>query len=488
MKNLFCLFILCLLAYTPVYAGGFPAQLQDKTIGVQLGTTGDIMATQTPGVRIERYNKANDAVQSLINKKIDAVVIDEQPALAFVRQNAGLKILEQEFATERYAIALSKKNKRLKTQINNILSELKQNGVIDNIVKNYIGDDTKGKFPYPPVSGTKHAGPALTVATSATFPPYEYYNDAKIVGIDMDLAKAIAQRLGRRLVIEDMEFDSIVGAVQSGKADLGIAGMSVTADRLKNVDFTNPYTESKQVVIVRAQNAPEARDVSFARRFKTDFITDARWKYLSIGLGHTLLITALAVLIGIVLGCIIAIIRVSHDKNGSFPVLNFLCRTYLALIRGTPVMIQLLIMYYVIFSAVNVSKIVVAVLAFGLNSAAYVAEIVRSGILSVDPGQNEAGRSLGLNFSQTMRFIILPQAFKNVLPALANEFIVLLKETSICGYIGLMDLTRGGDIIRSITYDAFLPLAAVALIYLTLVVVLAAGVSKLEQRLKKNER
>lgn len=151
-------------------------------------------------------------------------------------------------------------------------------------------------------------------------------------------------------------------------------------------------------------------------------------------------------------------------------------------------MIQLLIMYYVIFSAVNVSKIVVAVLAFGLNSAAYVAEIVRSGILSVDPGQNEAGRSLGLNFSQTMRFIILPQAFKNVLPALANEFIVLLKETSICGYIGLMDLTRGGDIIRSITYDAFLPLAAVALIYLTLVVVLAAGVSKLEQRLKKNER
>lgn len=129
-----------------------------------------------------------------------------------------------------------------------------------------------------------------------------------------------------------------------------------------------------------------------------------------------------------------------------------------------------------------------AVLAFGLNSAAYVAEIIRSGILSVDHGQNEAGRSLGLNFSQTMRFIILPQAFKNVLPALANEFIVLLKETSICGYIGLMDLTRGGDIIRSITYDAFLPLAAVALIYLSLVVVLAAGVGKLEKRLKKNER
>lgn len=488
MKNLFWIFILCLLAPSEAHADGFPAELQNKTIGVQLGTTGDIMATGTPGVRIERYNKANDAVQSLVNGKIDAVVIDEQPALTFVRKNAGLKILDREFAKEQYAIALSQKNKTLKTQINRILSDLKQNGTIENIVKNYIGDETKGKFPFRPAPETKSPQGTLKVATSATFPPYEYYSDAEIVGIDMDLAKAIARRLGRRLIIEDMEFDAIVSAVQSGKADLGIAGMSVTADRLKNVDFTNPYTESKQVIIIRAQNAPEERDTSLTQRFKTDFMTDSRWKYLAIGLGHTLLITALAVLIGIIFGGVIAIIRVSHDKNGSFPVLNFLCRIYLTAIRGTPAMIQLLIMYYVIFSAVNVNKIAVAVLAFGLNSAAYVAEIIRSGILSVDHGQNEAGRSLGLNFSQTMRFIILPQAFKNVLPALANEFIVLLKETSICGYIGLMDLTRGGDIIRSITYDAFLPLAAVALIYLSLVVVLTAGVGKLEKRLKKNER
>ncbi len=149
----------------------------------------------------------------------------------------------------------------------------------------------------------------LKVATSATFPPYEYYSDAEVVGIDMDLAKAIAERLGRRLIIEDMEFDAIINAVQSGKADLGIAGMSVTADRLKNVDFTTPYTESKQVVIIRTQNAPAERDTSLTQRFKTDFMTDSRWKYLAIGLGHTLLITALAVLIGIILGGVIAIAR-----------------------------------------------------------------------------------------------------------------------------------------------------------------------------------
>lgn len=189
----------------------------------------------------------------------------------------------------------------MKTQINRILSDLKQNGTIENIVKNYIGDETKGKFPFRPAPETETPQGTLKVATSATFPPYEYYSDAEIVGIDMDLAKALAERLGRRLIIEDMEFDAIVSAVQSGKADLGIAGMSVTADRLKNVDFTNPYTESKQVIIIRAQNAPEERDTSLTQRFKTDFITDSRWKYLAIGLGHTLLITALAVLIGIIL-------------------------------------------------------------------------------------------------------------------------------------------------------------------------------------------
>ena len=161
---------------------------------------------------------------------------------------------------------------------------------------------------------------------------------------------------------------------------------------------------------------------------------------------------------------------------------------YLTIIRGTPSMVQLLIIYYIIFGSMNISKLLVAILAFGINSGAYVAEIFRSGIMSIDNGQFEAARSLGLTYRQTMLSVILPQAFKNVLPALANEFIVLLKETSISGYIGLTDLTRGGDIIRSITYDAFLPLLGVAFIYLVLVVILSALVKKLERRLRSNER
>ena len=226
---------------------------------------------------------------------------------------------------------------------------------------------------------------------------------------------------------------------------------------------------------------------NFLAKFQQDFMDSQRYLYLLRGLGNTLLITALAVILGIVIGFLVAIIRSTHDKHGGLNILNIICKIYLTIWRGTPTMVQLLIMYYIVLVALN-NKILVAVIAFGLNSAAYVAEIVRSGIMSIDRGQLEAGRSLGFSYASTMWYIIMPQAFKNVLPALANEFIVLLKETSICGYIGLMDLTRGGDIIRSRTYNAFMPLLAVALIYLILVMILSALVRQLERRLRNSER
>ena len=228
--------------------------------------------------------------------------------------------------------------------------------------------------------------------------------------------------------------------------------------------------------------------MGFVDSFKQNFIEQDRWHYLANGLGTTLLITFFSVLIGMVLGFIIAIVRFTHDKTGKMKVGNFLCRIYLTVIRGTPAVVQLLIIYFVIFASVPISKIFVAIIAFGINSGAYVAEIVRSGIASIDDGQFEAGRSLGLNYRQTMISIILPQAFKNVLPALANECIVLLKETSVSGYIAVQDLTKGGDIIRSQTYSAFMPLISVAIIYLVMVVVLSHFVTKLERRLRQSDR
>ena len=225
----------------------------------------------------------------------------------------------------------------------------------------------------------------------------------------------------------------------------------------------------------------------FKDSFYQNFIADDRWRYLSDGLLTTLEITFFAVIIGIVLGFLVAIVRSTHDKTGRMKVLNAICRVYLTVIRGTPVVVQLLIIYFVIFASAQIDKVLAAVIAFGFNSGAYVAEIVRGGIMSIDEGQMEAGRSLGLNYRQTMVSIILPQAFKNVLPALGNEFIVLLKETSVSGYIALQDLTKGGDIIRGRTFEPFLPLIAVALIYLAMVMILSAGVNRLERRLRSSD-
>ena len=231
--------------------------------------------------------------------------------------------------------------------------------------------------------------------------------------------------------------------------------------------------------------------------FYTCFIEKNRWKYLTSGLQNTLLITFFALLIGVVIGVVISIVRSTYAKNYQemkpgfgkkvMAVANWFCGVYLTVIRGTPVVVQLMIIYYCVFVSSS-NGILIGAVSFGINSGAYVAEIFRSGIMSIDNGQFEAGRSLGFNYVQTLRYIVLPQAFKNVLPSLANEFIVLLKETSVAGYVAVRDLTKGGDIIRGATYQTFMPLLAVAAIYLILVMFFTKLVNILERRLRTGER
>lgn len=239
--------------------------------------------------------------------------------------------------------------------------------------------------------------------------------------------------------------------------------------------------------------------LNFEEQFRICFIEDNRWQWILEGLKNTLIITVFALLIGVFLGVIIAAVRSTYDKNGAsmkkrggpayviLKIANAICNIFVTIIRGTPIVIQLLIMYFVIL--INVKNgTIVAIIAFGVNSGAYVSEIFRSGIMSIDEGQFEAGRSLGFNYIQTMFHIVLPQAIKVILPMLFNELIVLIKETSVAGYVGIMDLTRAGDKIRGRTFVAFLPLIAVAVIYLVIVVVLTQLLKLLERRLRKNER
>ncbi|MBE6748544.1 MAG: amino acid ABC transporter permease [Ruminococcaceae bacterium] len=239
--------------------------------------------------------------------------------------------------------------------------------------------------------------------------------------------------------------------------------------------------------------------LAFIDELKFVFVDDARYELLLNGFLNTLKITAGALVVGILIGIVIAAIRSSYDKNKEsmklrgglgyriLSVLNAVCKLYLTVIRGTPVVVQLMISYFVIFVA-SQDGVPVAIFAFGINSGAYVAEIFRAGIMSIDNGQFEAGRSLGFNYFQTMRYIIIPQMFKAVLPTLCNEFIALLKETSVAGYVGVMDITKAGNVIAGRTFEYFIPLFTVALVYLVMVMILSSLVGKLERRLRKSER
>lgn len=228
------------------------------------------------------------------------------------------------------------------------------------------------------------------------------------------------------------------------------------------------------------------------------FITDNRWRYFASGIAVTLQVTVLALVLGTVIGVLVAVVRSAHDsqkKNGRgagrvlLGLADWLCKLYLTVIRGTPSTVQLLIMWFIVFQwAGSEYMLWVAALSFGINSGAYVAEIVRSGIMSIDLGQTEAGRSLGLNYTQTMRYIIIPQAIKNILPALGNELITLLKETSVCGFIGLADVTKGAMIVQSRTYAPYVPYLSLAVIYLVLVLGITGLLNLLERRLRAGDR
>ena len=237
---------------------------------------------------------------------------------------------------------------------------------------------------------------------------------------------------------------------------------------------------------------------SLARDFNTVFIVKDRYMQMLRGLLNTIKITAGALIIGVIIGVVVAAVRSSYDKNFDtlklkggigyiiMSILNGICKVYLTVIRGTPVVVQLMIAYFVIFVSVK-DGVPIGIFAFGINSGAYVAEIFRGGIMSIDNGQFEAGRSLGFNYVQTMWHIVIPQMFKAVLPTLCNEFIALLKETSVAGYVGVIDLTKAGNSIAGVTYSYFLPLLTVALVYLIIVMVLTSLVARLERRLRKSD-
>ncbi|MGN1043746.1 MAG: ABC transporter substrate-binding protein/permease [Acutalibacteraceae bacterium] len=450
----------------------------------------------------------------------------------------------------------------------------------------------------------------VKVSTNAEFEPFEYKDGKKMVGIDIDIAQKIAEKLGVELIINDVSFDAVILELLNRNCDFAISAMSASEEKSKNVDFSDSYYVSKQMVIVpqssdilsledlhgkrigvalgftgdiyctenfvdsdiqRYSKATDAvldlvnhrldavvvDDVpakklvkSFGNQvklldeclFREDYriavpkgekellnyinfvlndmkksgeidnivskytevkdtksvdligqiyrnlIYKDRYKMILSGLCVTLEITAVALIMGIILGILVSIVKVSRNKSFIFKILKFFANVYLTIIRGTPVVVQLFTIYYLVLCSTGLNKIFIAMIAFGINSGAYVAETMRAGLQSVDSGQYEAGRSLGLSSSVTMKKIVLPQAFKNCLPTLVSEFIQLIKETAVAGFIGITDLSRAGDIIRSQTYEAFVPLITVAAIYLVIVVITTCIMSVIERRLRASDK
>ncbi len=215
------------------------------------------------------------------------------------------------------------------------------------------------------------------------------------------------------------------------------------------------------------------------------FIYQDRYKYYLTGLGNTIIMAFFACLIGVILGLILSLVIDYNEKTGKLYLLSAFARMYIGIIRGTPALLQLMILYYIIFKSVNINIVVVGIISFGLNSGAYVSQIIKSGLISIPKGQEEASTMLGFNYFQTMKYVVMPQALRNVLPALGNEFITLLKETSVAGYIGILELTKASDIVASSTYDYFFPLLIVAIIYLILTLGLTKLLNFFERRLSK---
>ena len=597
------------------------ADLNGKKIAVQEGTTGDILCTPADdndvitdaNTEVKRFKKGTDAIVTLNNGGVDAVVIDKNPAENFVANNKDkLKLAEDDTSTEEYAIAVGKGDTELLEKINSGLAKIKEDGTFDELVAEYIGGDTEEE----PASEAEFT---INVGTNAEFPPFEYINDeGEPDGFDMAVIKAIGKAEGFDVKITNMEFKSLIASLSTGSLDAVIAGMTVTEERQQSVDFSDSYYTATQCIVIPkdsdissladlngkkiavqegttgdilstpaedndiitdentevqrfkkgtdaivalnnggvdavvidknpAENfvannkdtltlieddtsteeyaiavgkgntellekinsglatikedgtfdalvaeyiegndtSSDPQERTFLENLKYVFVDTNGYQLMLNGLGVTIGISFAAGILGIVLGFILALMKLTETRKKRKTVLSRIAGAYIDIIRGTPAMVQLLIMFMVIFRSRYAA--VAAILSFGINSGAYVAENIRAGILAVDVGQMEGGRSLGFTYGETMRYIILPQAIKNVIPALGNEMITLVKETSIVGYVAIVDLTKAGDFIVSRTYQAFLPLIAVAIVYYIIVKIMTKILAVIERRLRQSD-
>lgn len=474
-----------------------PDDLKDKRIGVLLGSVHDTYAIkQYPRATILQYKGVSDLLLAVKSGKVDAAFYTHETLLDVLRDDKELALLGKPLFSVPIAIGFNKTNDSLREQFNRFLQQIRGNGVFDDMVKRWI---TTGDTTMPTISGSTANGTLVVGIVSDKGMPFTIVKDNRMIGFDVELTERFAAHLGKKLKLMDMEFGSLIAAAATNKIDMITSTLMVTEERKKQIAFSDPYYELGASVFALRKNIanPDTAHVkdaapgvalSFVKEiadsFRSNILHEKRYLLILDGLKTTVIISICATIFGTLLGALICFMRMSKKS-----FLNLPARVYIAILRGTPVLVVLMLIFYVVFASVSIDPVIVAVIAFGLNFAAYSAEIFRTGIEGVDKGQTEAGIAMGFTRVATFLHIVLPQTVQRILPVYKGEFISLVKMTSIVGYIAVQDLTKASDIIRSRTFDAFFPLVMVAILYFLISWTLMQALEYLERRTDpKNNR
>jgi polar amino acid transport system substrate-binding protein len=458
--------------------------IAEKRIGVLMGSAQDVYATTTyPRAQVLQYHTAADIALAVKTGKVDAALYDDEELKDILKDDPSLGIFGDSLFSSPVGVGFNKDAAPLRDSFNRFLAEARKNGNYADMLDRWIN---KRQAAMPEIPQGK--GGELVIGVSIGGPPFTFMQNNQPLGFDIELARRFAASIGKEARFSDMEFGGLVAAVASHKVDLIISSIFITAERKKLIDFSEPYYEEGTRMFALKSNIagfggqPGAGQAStsffqsMARGFRSNIIDEDRYLLIWNGLKTTVLIAVLSTVFGTLLGAVICFLRMSHYR-----LLNLPAKLYINLLRGTPVLVLLMLIFYVVFASVNISPVLVAVVAFGMNFAAYVSEIFRTGIEGVDRGQAEAGIAMGFSRVQAFLYVVLPQTVRRILPVYKGEFISLVKMTSIVGYIAVQDLTKAGDIVRSRTFDAFFPLIMVAILYFTISWVLMQSLEHLER-------
>ena len=440
----------------------------DKKIGAITGGLYEVMIRERyPEADILQFNNQPDMAVALGAGIIDAFTCPESTEKDFMREDPSLTYLNEVFMEIPYGFAFEKDENRrkLRDQMNEFLHKLRRDGVYDEIISVWFGEDESVKT--VDASGLTGENGAIRYITAPTMQPFSYLANGKNAGLEVDLVTRFCREYGYSLTIDNGEFASLIPGITSGMYDIASGTIMITPERAESVDFSDVYYTANAVAVVRREGEVVQKQQGFfesvAESFRKNFIRESRWKLIVEGIGTTCLITILSTLFGSLLAFLICMFR----RTGS-RLAKLISDIYVRLLQGTPMVVLLMILYYVILGKSGIPAVWVAVIGFTMNFGAYASEIMRSGIESIDPGQQEAALALGFNENQAFFRFIFPQAAVHFLPVYSGEIISLLKSTSIVGYIAIQDLTKMSDIIRSRTYEAFFPLIVTAVIYFLL--------------------